>query len=114
MVGHQAHDRLINTHTAEVPRPIQWMETRLHQLGGVADVVQPCCRHKIISQCQLLDDPPRPPGYRPDVPPPARQGFSQHLPGQFSGFVNRDHILDRTTTAPASLPSDLAQTSVKA
>lgn len=30
--------------------------------------------------------------------------LSQHLPGQLSGLVNRDHSLDRTSTATAILP----------
>ena len=48
MVGNQAHYWPIYAHTAEVPRPIQRMETRLHQLRGIADVVQPCRCDKII------------------------------------------------------------------
>jgi hypothetical protein len=102
MVGNQVYDRPISTHTAEVPRPIQRVETRLHQPGGIPNVMQPGRCYKIIRQCQLFGNPASAPGDRPDMPPSTWQSLSQHLPGQFSGFVNRDHILDRTSTATAS------------
>jgi hypothetical protein len=39
VIGHQADDLSIDTLTAKITSAIQWVETRLHQLGRVADVV---------------------------------------------------------------------------
>jgi len=103
VVGHQAHDLSIDTLAAKEARTIQRVEPSFYQFGDVADVMQPGCRYKIIRQRQLFADPLSSASDRPDMPPPTWQGLSQHLLGQLSGFVNRDHSLDRTSTPKAGL-----------
>ena len=96
VIGNQAHDLLIDTHAAKVARPIQRMEASLHQLGRVADVMQPGRRHQIIRQRQLLGDPPRTPSHRPDMPPSPRQRISEHSLSEVLRLESASHVVDPT------------------
>lgn len=48
VVRHQGTQALGNTVVTEEARTVDWMEPRLHQVGRIADVVQPGCGHQFI------------------------------------------------------------------
>jgi hypothetical protein len=103
VVSYQAHDPGIDTFAAEVTRSIQGVETGLCQFRGVADVMQPGRRHKIIRQRQLFGHPPSATSHRPDMPPATRQFFRQHRPGKLSRLIDIHH----NPTVPGVIHSPL-------
>lgn len=104
VVGHEANHLRIDIHAAKEPRPIQRVEAGVHQLRGIADVMQPRRSHQLIGQVQSLCNPPGSPTHRPDMPPATRQRSRQPRLSEILRAGDIDHGLDSTQPSEGGRP----------
>ncbi len=72
VVRHQRTQALCNTVLTEESSTVDWMEPRLHQVGRIADVVQPRRGHQLIGIVNHTGRPLCLPGHALNVRPSTR------------------------------------------
>jgi hypothetical protein len=89
---HQPGQAVVNTSTAQIPPAIKRMESGLHQVRPVSDVVQPCGRHKrAVPQAKPISDSLRLRSYRLHVAPATQQLAGKVTIGQRASLSDHRH-----------------------